>query len=58
MDKTLLLLLVVSGLLLTVLAPQATMTLAAVMVLSVLTTRVIWAIVQSFEEASPYRAID
>ena len=59
MDKTLLLLLIVSGLLITVLAPHATLTLFAIVMLSVLTTRVFWAIVQSFEETprSP-RAVD
>ncbi|MEL6401868.1 MAG: hypothetical protein AAFR26_22765 [Cyanobacteria bacterium J06626_4] len=51
MDRTLLLLLIVSGLLITVLAPHATLTLMAIVALSVLTIRVFWAIVQSFEEA-------
>ncbi|MGD1943369.1 MAG: hypothetical protein ACFB0G_18900 [Leptolyngbyaceae cyanobacterium] len=50
MDRTLLLLLIVSGLLITILAPHATLTLFAIVTLSVLTTRVFWAIVQSFED--------
>ncbi|MEM6521206.1 MAG: hypothetical protein AAF722_17955 [Cyanobacteria bacterium P01_C01_bin.70] len=58
MDKTLLLLFIVSGLLLAVLAPHATLTLAAVIALSVITTRIIWAIVRSFEDSASHRAVD
>lgn len=58
MDRTLLLLLIVSGLLLVVLAPHATFTLTAVIALAVVTTRLIWAFVQSFDNAKPRRAID
>jgi len=58
MDRTLLLLLIVSGLLLAVLAPHATLTLTAVIALSIVTTRVIWAVVQSFENPQPSRVID
>jgi len=58
MDKTLLLLLVISGLLLVVLAPHATLTLTAAIALAVLTTRMIWAFVQSFESVTPRQATD
>lgn len=58
MDRTLLLLLIVSGLLLVVLAPHATLTLSAVIALAVVTTRVIWAFVQSFDTVKSRRAID
>ncbi len=58
MDKTLLLLLVISGLLLVVLAPHATLTLTAAIALSVVTTRMIWAFVQSFDQSKPRQAID
>ena len=58
MDSTLLLLTLVSGLLLVVLAPHATLTLAAAIALAVVTTRVIWAFVQSFDHAKPRRAVD
>jgi len=58
MDRTLLLLLIVSGLLLAVLAPHATLTFTAVIALSIVTTKVIWAVVQSFENTQPRRAID
>ena len=58
MDKTLLLLLIISGLLLVVLAPHATLTLTAAIALSIITTRVIWAFVQSFDQATPRRVID
>jgi hypothetical protein len=58
MDRTLLLLVIVSGLLLVVLAPHATLTLAAAIALAILTTRFIWALVQSFENHQPRRAID
>jgi hypothetical protein len=55
MDRTLLLLLIVSGLLLALLAPHATLTLTVIVTLSVLATRMFWAIVQSFEETSRTR---
>jgi hypothetical protein len=59
MDRTLLLLLVTSGLLLALLAPHATFTLATVVALSVVTTRAVWAIFQSFERTSgPRGALD
>ncbi len=58
MDRTLLLLTMVSGLLLVVLAPHATLTLTAAIALAVVTTRVIWAFVQSFETSHPRQAID
>ena len=58
MDSTLLLLALVSGLLLVVLAPHATLTLTAAIALAVVTTRVIWAFVQSFDSATPRRAAD
>lgn len=58
MDKTLLLLLIMSGLLVAVFAPHATLTLTAVIVLSIFTTRVIWAVVQSFEKTQPRQATD
>lgn len=58
MDRTLLLLSVVSGLLLVWLAPHATLTLTAAIALAVVTTRAIWAFVQSFESVKPRRAID
>lgn len=58
MDRTLLFLLIMSGLLLAVFAPHATLTLTTVIALSVVTTRVIWAIVQSFEHTQPRRATD
>ena len=52
MDRTLLLLIIMSGSLLTLLAPHATLTLTVIVTLSVLATRLFWAIVQSFEETS------
>ncbi|WP_160299539.1 hypothetical protein [Leptolyngbya iicbica] len=58
MDRTLLLLLVISGLLLVVLAPHATLTITAAISLSVLTTRMIWAFGQSFESGTPRQATD
>jgi hypothetical protein len=58
MDKTLLLLLVISGLLLLVLAPHATLTLTAAIALAALTTRMIWAFGQSFESVTPSQATD
>lgn len=59
MDKTLLPLLVLSVILVTILAPHATLTLAAVVGLSVIVTRSSWAILQSFGQAgSQQRAID
>jgi hypothetical protein len=44
------LLTLLSGLLLALLAPHATFTLTLAVALSVLTTRVIWSMFQSFEE--------
>lgn len=59
MDRTLLLLLIVSGLLLAMLVPHATLMLTAIILLSFVTTRIFWAVVQSFgEEPYPRRAID
>lgn len=58
MDRTLLLLIIVSGWLLVVLVPHATLTITAAIALSVVTTRVIWAFVQSFENNRPRRASD
>lgn len=55
MDRTLLLLLIVSGLLLALLAPHATFTLTVVITLSTLATRAIWAMFSSFEESGPTR---
>jgi hypothetical protein len=57
MDKTLLLLLILSGLLLAVLAPHATLTLIAIVTLSALATRGSWAIVQAFEPAIESRRV-
>jgi len=58
MDKTLLLLLIMSGLLVAVFAPHATLTLTAVIASSIFTTRVIWSVVQSFEQTQQRQAID
>ncbi len=58
MDRTLVLLLIMSGLLLVLLAPHATLTLTVAIALAVVTTRVIWAVVRSFENTQPRRAID
>lgn len=59
MDRTLLFLLVVTGLLVAILAPHATLILTTIVALSVLATRLVWALFQSFEETSKTRgAID
>lgn len=59
MDRTLLLLLIVSGVLITLLAPHATLMLVAIMALSTVTIRLFWAIFQSFEEPGrTRRALD
>jgi hypothetical protein len=59
MDRTLLLLLILSGVLLAFFAPHATFTLVTVIALSIVTTRAFWAIFQSFEETSgPSGALD
>ena len=50
MDKTLMILFAVTGLLIAMLAPHATFTLVAIVSLSVLATRFFWAVVQSFED--------
>ncbi|HEY9890129.1 MAG TPA: hypothetical protein V6D02_17105 [Candidatus Obscuribacterales bacterium] len=59
MDRTLLLLFVLSALLIAVLAPHATFTLTTIVALAVLTTRLFWAIMQSFETPGrPRGAVD
>lgn len=59
MDRTLLLLLIVSGVLITLLAPHATLMLVAIMALSTVTIRLFWSIFQSFEEPGrTRRALD
>jgi hypothetical protein len=57
MDKTLLLLLILSGVLVALFAPHATFTLVAVIALSMVTTRAFWAIFQSFEETGGPREV-
>ncbi|NER81870.1 MAG: hypothetical protein F6K42_20360 [Leptolyngbya sp. SIO1D8] len=59
MDRTLLPLLLLSMLLVAMLAPHATLTLTAVVALSVLATRGSWAIIQAFGTTSEtQRALD
>jgi len=55
MDKTLLPLLILSGLLVAMLAPQATLTLTAIVTLSAIATRGSWAIIQTFGQSSETR---
>ncbi|MEM9117570.1 MAG: hypothetical protein AAGD09_06770 [Cyanobacteria bacterium P01_F01_bin.56] len=58
MDRTLLLLSIVSGVLLVILAPHTTLTLTAAIALAVVTIRGIWSFVQSFDPIQSRRAID
>lgn len=59
MNRTLLPLLLLSILLVAVLAPHATLTLTAVILLSAIVTRGSWAVIQAFAPASEaYRPMD
>ena len=59
MDKTLLPLLLLSVVLIAMLAPHATLTLAVIVILSAIATRGSWAIIQAFGQTSEtQRALD
>ena len=55
MDRTLLLLLIASGVLITLLAPHATLMVAAIVTLSTISIRLFWAVFQSFEDPGKTR---
>jgi membrane associated rhomboid family serine protease len=59
MDKSLWLLLALSGLLMVLFAPYTTMTFGSIMLLSAIATRGVWALLQSMTQVpQPQRVVD